>query len=143
MEDTELLSEWAARAGMLLHASDTRVVHGWAGMEIGYEVRRDGTGYLVVKTDRGNASTRGRFDSLSDADAYVLMCLGSIWRADHGLGDIFPAGAAEGFRPKHDASGWSVEVAGRRAVFTYESDAGRYTHVAGKGLGNVAALMQA
>ncbi|WP_267318119.1 hypothetical protein [Mycolicibacterium mucogenicum] len=143
MDDTELLSAWAAKVRMLLPASGPQVVHGWADMEIGYEVRRDVDGYLVVKTDRGNVSTRGTFDSLADADAYLLACLGSIWRADHGLDDIFPAGAAEGLTPKRGASGWSVEVAGRRAVFTRESDADRYTHIAGKSLGDVAALMRA
>lgn len=127
---------------MLLPANGDQVVHGWAGMEIGYEVTRDDNVYFVVRTERGNVGTRGWFDSLADADVFLLMCLGAIWRADHSLRDIFPAGAAEGLTPTHDARGWSLDVSGRRAVFAAQSDADRYTHVVGMELGDVAALMQ-
>lgn len=136
-----LLSAWAAKVGMLLPASGPQVAHGWSNLEIGYEVRDGDNGYLVVKTDRGTISTWGRFDALVDADKFLLMCLGSIWRADHNVGDVFPVGAADGWTASPEIDGWSVVVSERRAVFADQFHADRYTHLMGMNLAEVAALM--
>lgn len=112
-------------------------------MEVAYAVRREESGYSVAKQNRGDWTTLGRFADLEDADAFALVCLGAIWRADRGLGDVFPADPAPGATITQTDGGYEVEAGGRRAFLRQRPDAKRFTYVAGRGLREVADFLMA
>lgn len=137
MDDSALLAEWAARVGMV-PLSDPTAVHAWGDMENGFAVRPAGRGYEVAYANRGAWTAQGRFDSVEEADAFLLGCLGAIWRADQGLADVFPAPPAPGSTIDQVTDGYEVHANGRRAHLRKRSDAKRYTYLAGMTLHHVA-----
>ena len=144
MDDVSVLADAASMIGMAPLTPREGVVHGWGDMEVAFAVERDGDGFLVRREDRGRSSVMGRFPELTEADAFLLMILGSIWRTNRGLGDPFPAEPAPGAVVERlDAGGYRVDAHGYSAVVASRVYASRYAHVAGSGMQAVAELLLA
>ncbi|MEZ3161980.1 hypothetical protein AB1K54_15805 [Microbacterium sp. BWT-B31] len=143
MHEEQLLATWAERLGFAELSKEPGLVHGWGDMEVAFGVRHELDGYTVVTQNRGHWSTTGHFATLADADAFLLVCFGVIWRADRGLEDVFPADPAPRATIVHADGGYIAEVDGHRAVLARRSDAKRYTYVAGKSLREVADFLLA
>jgi len=143
VDDAQTLATWADRLKMLPLPAAPSTVHAWGDMEVAYAVRREDAGFSVAKQNRGVWTTLGRFPGRSEADAFLLVCLGAIWRADQGLGDIFPPDPAPETTITQVDGGYDVEARGHRAFLRQRPDAKRYTHVAGRSLREVADFLMA
>lgn len=137
------LSTWAGAAGFPQRIDDAELVHGWGDIEVAYGVRREGEQFAVVRQDRGQWSTKGRLDRLADADAFLLVCFGTVWRANRGLADVFPVQPAPGATITPTDAGYLAEVADSRGWFPLRSDAKRFTYVGGRTLAEVEAFLRA
>lgn len=137
MDDAAILAMWANRLSYLPLTGDGTLLVGWGDLETAFAIRRDSEGYTVDKQSRGQWATLGRFASRSEAEAFLAVCLTSIWRADRGLGDAFPAEPAPDTSITRTEEGYDVEAEGHRAFLRQRTDAKRYTHIAGRGLQQV------
>ncbi|NYF15247.1 hypothetical protein HDC37_000059 [Microbacterium sp. AK009] len=141
MDDAGILASWADRLSYLALTKDGSFLVGWGDLETAFAIREAPAGFTVDKQSRGQWATLARFSSLSEAKAFLAVCLASIWRADRGLGDIFPAEPAPDTTVTRTDQGYDVETRGHRASFRQRTDAKRYTYVAGHGLQRVNALL--
>lgn len=128
---------WADRLSYLPLTGDGRLLVGWGDLETAFAIRQDREGFTVDKQSRGQWTTLGRFSSRSEAETFLAVCLASIWRADRGLGDVFPAEPAPDTTVTRIDQGYDVEARGHEASFRQRTDAKRYTYVAGLGLRQV------
>ncbi|WP_164478118.1 hypothetical protein [Microbacterium sp. ABRD28] len=137
MDDAGILALWADRLGYLPMTDDGTFLVGWGDLETAFAIREDSEGFTVDKQSRGQWATLGRFSARSEAEAFLAVCLASIWRADRGLGDVFPADPAPDTTVTRTDEGYDVGAGGHHASFRQRSDAKRYTYVAGRGLQKV------
>jgi hypothetical protein len=128
---------WADRLGYLPMTSDGTFLVGWGDLETAFAIRQDREGFTIDKQSRGQWATLGWFSSRSEAEAFLTVCLASIWRADRGLGDVFPVEPAPDTAVIRTDQGYDVEARGNRASFRQRTDAKRYTYVAGRELQRV------
>ncbi|MEI3868744.1 hypothetical protein V6S02_16800 [Microbacterium sp. CCNWLW134] len=137
MDDAGILALWADRLSFLPLTDDGTFLVGWGDLETAFALRQDPAGFTVDKQSRGQWATLGRFSARTEAEPFLAVCLASIWRADRGLGDVFPAEPAPDTSITRTDEGYDVEAGGHHASFRQRSDAKRYTYVAGRGLQKV------
>ncbi|WP_367147120.1 hypothetical protein AB0870_16010 [Microbacterium proteolyticum] len=140
MIDTQLLDQWAARAGLAPQCRPEAQM-AWGDFEVAFGIREKGDCFEVISVNRGHWVVDGATSSRDSAVAMLLARFGQLWRSFDGLHDPFPAGPAAGSRVSPVAEGHLAQVNGEQGVFRREEDARVFTHVADRPHDDIAALM--
>ncbi|WP_230006697.1 hypothetical protein [Microbacterium sp. Bi128] len=140
MIDTELLDQWAARAGLTSRRCSGAQM-AWGDIEVAFGIREKDGRFEVISANRGHWVVDGVTSSRDSALAMLLVRFDQLWRSFNGLHDPFPAGPAAGSRVSPVGDGHLAEVTGERGVFRREDDARMFTYVADLPHDDVAALM--
>nr|WP_154923602.1 hypothetical protein [Microbacterium testaceum] len=139
MNDDAILEMWAHRAGFPSRLAASDVARAWWNPETAFAVRRaaDSTWQVDIE-NRGERTIEAVFAMEADADRFLLMRFGVLWRLERGFDDCFPLSPAEGVDLEASGSGCNVVRARTgSAEILSERQAIRFSHVAGESLAAV------
>ncbi|WP_440774888.1 hypothetical protein [Microbacterium sp. 22296] len=91
--------------------------------------------------NRGARTIEAVFAMEADADRFLLMRFGVLWRLERGFDDCFPLSPAEGVDVKASGSGYAVRAGTGSAEILSKRQAIRFSHVAGESLAAVSARL--
>lgn len=142
MDDNEILEMWAHRAGFPTPLRPGEATRGWWNPETALAVRRtaDSTWHVDIE-NRGSRTTEASLDTEEDANRFLLMRLGVLWRLERGLEDCFPSRADTGVTVNEEGAVYSVRWNGRSAAIAAERQAIRYSHVVDEPLSRISARL--
>ena len=142
MEDSEILEMGAHRAGFPSPLRPGDATRGWWNPETALAVRRiaDSTWHVDIE-NRGARRTEASLDTEEDANRFLLMRFGVLWRLEQGLDDCFPAEAGVGVVIGQEGSMNSVRWSGRSAAIAAKRQAIRYSHVVDEPLSRISARL--
>lgn len=142
MDDNEILEMWAHRAGFPSPLRPGDAARGWWNPETALAVRRvaDSTWHVDIE-NRGTRTTEAFLETEEDANRFLLMRFGVLWRLEQGLEDCFPVRADPGVVIIEEESMYSVRWNGRRAAIAAKRQAIRYSHVVDEPLSRISARL--
>ncbi|MBT9605264.1 hypothetical protein [Microbacterium sp.] len=91
--------------------------------------------------NRGARATEAFLETEEDANRFLLMRLGVIWRFQQGFDDGFPAQADPGVVISEEGSVYAVRWNGRGAAIAAERRAIRYSHIVDEPLARISARL--
>lgn len=91
--------------------------------------------------NRGDRTEEAILETEEDANRFLLMRFGVLWRLEEGLEDCFHVRADPGVVIIEEESMCSVRWNGRRAAIAAERQAIRYTHVVDGPLSRISARL--
>lgn len=142
MDDNEVLAMWAQRAGFRSPLRPGDATRGWWNPETAFAVRRaaDSAWHVDIE-NRGARTTEAITETEDDANRFLLLRFGLLWRLERGLDDCFPGRADPGVEVSQEGSvysvrwnGWSAEIAAKRQAI-------RYSHVVDEPLSRISARL--
>lgn len=77
----------------------------------------------------------------ADADRFLLMRFGVLWRLERGFDDCFPLSPAEGVDVEASGSGYTVRAGTGSVEILSKRQAIRFSHVSGESLAAVSARL--
>lgn len=142
MDDNEILEMWAHRAGFPSPLRPGDAARGWWNPETALAVRRvaDSTWHVDIE-NRGTRTTEAFLETEEDANRFLLMRLGVLWRLEQGLDDCFPARVDPGVVVSEEGAVYSVRWNGRSAAIAAKRQAIRYSHVVDEPLSRISARL--
>lgn len=142
MDGSETLEMWAHRAGFPTPLRPGEATRGWWNPETALAVRRtaDSTWHVDIE-NRGSRTTEAVLETEEDANRFLLMRFGVLWRLEQGLEDCFPARADPSVVITEEGSVYSVRWNGRRAAIAGKRQAIRYSHVVDESLALIGARL--
>lgn len=142
MDDNEILEMWAHRTGFPSWLRPGDATRGWWNPETALAVRRtaDSTWHVDIE-NRGDRTEEAILETEEDANRFLLMRFGVLWRLEEGLEDCFHVRADPGVVIIEEESMCSVRCNGRRAAIAAERRAIRYTHVVDGPLSRISARL--
>lgn len=142
MDDNEILQMWAHRAGFPSPLRPGDATRGWWNPETAFAVRRSADSAWHVDIDnRGARTTEAIFETEDDANRFLLLRFGVLWRLERGLEDCFPGRADPGVEVSQEGALCSVRWNGRRAAIAAERQAIRYSHIVDEPLSRISARL--
>lgn len=142
MDDDAILEMWAHRAGFPSRLAASDVARGWWSPETAFAVRRaaDSTWQVEIE-NRGARTIEAVFAMEADADRFLLVRFGVLWRLERGFDDCFPLSPAEGGDVEASGSGYTVRAGTGSVEILSKRQAIRFSHVAGESLAAVSARL--
>ncbi len=142
MDDSEILEMWAHRAGFPSPLRPGDAERGWWNPETALAVRRvaDSTWHVDIE-NRGTRTTEAFLETEEDANRFLLMRFGVLWRLEQGLDDCFPVRVDPGVVVSEEGAVYSVRWNGRSAAIAARRQAIRYSHVVDEPLSRISARL--
>ena len=142
MDGSEILEMWAHRAGFPTPLRPGEATRGWWNPETSLAVRQtaDSTWHVDIE-NRGSRTTEAVLETEEDANRFLLMRFGVLWRLEQGLEDCFPVQADPGVVISEEGSEYSVLWNGRSAAIAAKRQAIRYSHVVDEPLSRISARL--
>ncbi|MBN9212882.1 MAG: hypothetical protein BGO45_16555 [Microbacterium sp. 71-36] len=142
MDDNEILEMWANRAGFPSPLRPGDATRGWWNAETALAVRRSAdTTWHVDIENRGARTTEAFFETEQDANRFLLLWFGVLWRLERGLEECFSGRADPVVVISEEGSGYSVRWNGRSAAIAAKRQAIRYSHVVDEPLSRISARL--
>ncbi|KSU54979.1 hypothetical protein [Microbacterium enclense] len=142
VDDDAILEMWAHRAGFPSRLAASDVARGWWNPETAFAVRRAAASTWQVDIEnRGARTIEAVFAMEADADRFLLMRFGVLWRLERGFDDCFPLSPAEGVDVEASGSGYTVRAGTGIVEILSKRQAIRFSHVAGESLAAVSARL--
>ncbi|WP_022879361.1 hypothetical protein [Microbacterium sp. B19] len=142
MADDEILEMWAQRAGFSSPLRPADATRGWWNPEAAFAVRRvaDSAWHVDIE-NRGTRTTEAFLETEEDANRFLLMRFGVLWRLEQGFDDGFRAQPDPGVVISEEGAAYWVRWNGRSAAIAGKRQAIRFSHVVDESLARISARL--